>query len=144
MLTPTLIVIHVVLTTAGYVGLIAANAWLLLLCASREPGTITAGVRVWRRLARVFGPVLGAGMLAGFALAIVMSMPLNALWLVATYALIVLAMAVQGAIMVPWQLRFERTGGSGAPAPTRPIVAVLSALTIAYIGIASLMLLRPV
>lgn len=70
-------------------------------------------VHVVLATARVFGPVLGAGVLAGFALALLTGMPLNALWLVATYALIVLALAVQAAIMVPWQLRFERTRNSG-------------------------------
>jgi hypothetical protein len=139
----TLIVVHVLLVMAGYVGLIATNAWLLALCRTGDAGTIAAAVRAWRTLARVFGPLLGLGVLAGFALAGVMRMPLTALWLVVTYALIIVALGAQASIMVPWQLRAERIAGNGGALPTAPIVAILSVLTVAYICIAALMLLRP-
>ncbi len=143
MIYSALIVIHVVLVMAGYVGLIATNAWLLALCRSADARIISSGIRTWRALARAFGPILGLGVLAGFALAGVMHMPMTALWLVVTYALIVLALGAQAAIMIPWQLRAEAIVARGETLTTRPITAVLSVLTIAYICIAYLMLLRP-
>ena len=57
----TLIATHVILTTAGYVGLIAANLWLLMLSHSRDARALAAGVRSWRRSARLFGPMLAMG-----------------------------------------------------------------------------------
>ena len=138
-----LLVLHVVLVMGGYVGLIASNAWLLMLCRSASAENIVRAVSAWRNLARTFGPILGVGVLAGFALAAVMGMPLTALWLLITYALIVLALGAQAVIMVPWQLRAEGMLARGEMPATAPIVAVLSALTVAYVAIASLMLLRP-
>ena len=142
-MTSALIVIHVILVMTGYAGLIASNVWLFILCRNAAAQEVLRAVVAWRTLARTFGPILGAGVLAGFALATLMGMPLTALWLLITYGLIVLSLGVQAAIMVPWQLRAEGIVARGGTPSTAPILAVLSALTIAYVAIASLMLLRP-
>ena len=137
------IVTHVVLTTSGYVGLIATNAWLLALCRKGDGTSVSTGVHAWRAMARVFGPLLGLGVLAGFVVAIIMGVPLTAGWLVATYALIVLALVGQGAMMVPWQRRAEAALAAGGSLSTRPIAGTLMLFCVAYVGILWLMILRP-
>jgi len=94
-------------------------------------------------MARVFGPLLGLGVLAGFVVAIIMGVPLTAGWLVATYALIVLALVGQGAMMVPWQRRAEAALAAGGSLSTRPIAGTLMLFCVAYVGILWLMILRP-
>src|ERR1700729_756317 len=140
---PAMIASHAILTTLGFGGLIATNAWLLLLVRDGDPAAASAGIRTWRRAMRLFGPALGLGILAGFALALTMGMPLGAAWLVATYALIVLLMGAQASVMVPWQLRADAAIARGEGLSTRAIVIVLTVAYVAYAGILSLMLLRP-
>lgn len=141
--TSALLVIHVVLVMTGYAGLIASNLWLLVLCRNAGAPEVGRAVAAWRTLARTFGPILGVGVLAGLALAVRMGMPLTALRLLFTYGLIVLALGAQAAIMIPWQLRAQSIVARGETPSTGPILAVVSALTIAYVAIAALMLLRP-
>ncbi len=140
---PPLVTAHVILTTLGYAGLIAGNAWLAALCRNADGTVVLAGVKAWRRLVRVFGPLLGLGLLVGFALALKMGTPLTAGWLVITYALIVIALGGQAALMVPWQARAEAAIASGVPLSTRPIVGTVWIFSIAYVGILTLMLWRP-
>lgn len=144
-LYPALIVTHAILTTFGYVGLIATNACLLLFFRNGDAGALSTGIRTWRRAARIFGPTLGLGVLAGFGLAIAMGVPLGAAWLVATYALLVIVLAIQAIVMVPWQVRANAAIGRGEIelVSTRPVVLVLSLGCLAYVAILSLMLLRP-
>ncbi len=66
MLYQSLVTAHVILTTKGYVGLIAANLWLLQLCRGRRTEIMMEAISVWRRSARFFGPLLGIGVLLGF------------------------------------------------------------------------------
>jgi hypothetical protein len=140
---PAMVAAHAVLTTTGYVGLIAINAWLATLCRNADAAVVLAGVHAWRRLVRVFGPLAGLGVIAGFALAAKMGMPLTAGWLVATYGLIVVALGVQGAMMAPWQLRAQAAAASGAALSTRPVVVTVWVFTLSYIAILTLMLWRP-
>lgn len=135
-------VAHVVFTTLGFGGLITVNAWLLAL--TRQGSAAAAGgVTMWRRLVRIFGPLLALGLLAGFVLALLMGISLAAWWLVAVYALILIVMGAQGAIMVPWQIRAQAAIARGEVLPTRPIAIVLSVFVIAYIGIIAMMTLKP-
>ena len=139
-----LIATHAILTTIGYAGLIATNLWLLLLCRVAEPAIVAQAVSTWRALARVFGPMLGAGVLLGFGLAAVAHVSLSSLWLVITYGLVFVAIGVQASVMVPWQLRADAILASGGAVSTRPVAIVLAVFCVAYVGILSLMLLRPV
>lgn len=134
---------HVVLTTSGYAGLIATNAWLLTLCRGRDAAILLAGVTAWRQLTRWFGPLLGIGILAGFALAMLMGMSLLATWLVATYVLVIVTMVTQATITVPWQRRAEAAIARGEPLSTRPLAIALVTFCLVYIAILSLMLIRP-
>jgi hypothetical protein len=140
---PALIATHVILATSGYAGLIVTNAWLLMLCRNADGSVIVAAVNGWRRMVRIFGPLLGVGMLAGFALALLMGMPLSAAWLIATYVLVLIALGAQAALMVPWQRRAQALIVRGAALSTRPIAATLALFCVAYAGILSLMVLRP-
>ena len=138
-----LIAAHVTFTTAGYVGLIATNFIVLILCRSSEPAVVLQAVRAWRGSARVFGPLLGIGVLLGLWLAGLTHVGLLSLWLVITYALIVLALGAQAALMIPWQSRAQNAAAAGKSISTRPIVVVLAVFTIAYLSIILLMLLQP-
>jgi hypothetical protein len=142
MLLSSLIVAHVILTSAGYVGLIAANTWLLLLCRRRDVGLVLAAVSTWRTAARIFGPLLGLGLLLGFWLATIVGVGLGSLWLLWTYGLIVVALGAQAAIMIPWQLRAEGVVRNGGQVSLRPIASVLAVFSIAYVSIVALMVLR--
>jgi hypothetical protein len=134
---------HVLLTTGGYVGLIAANAYTLALSRSRDTRVIAAGLFAWRRSSRIFGPLLLVGIVAGFSLAQTLGVPLGSAWLVATYALIAIAILVQALVMVPWQLQSNRALEAGALPQMTPAIAVLVSLSAIYTSIVWLMVSRP-
>jgi hypothetical protein len=138
----TLIVSHVVFTTAGYMGLIATNAWLLFLCRSENPNVVIGGVQTWRAIVRIFGPLLGVGLLFGIALALNTGIPLWAPWLLVSYVLIVAALGTQAAIMVPWQIRAQGILTAGGRVATQPIATVITIFCTLYVGLLMLMLLR--
>jgi hypothetical protein len=141
--TLALLVAHVVFTTAGYVGLIATNLIVLALCAQQDAALVVEAISAWRKSERIFGPILGAGVLLGLWLAGVTHAGFAALWLLGTYGLIVVALGTQAAIMIPWQLRAQRASADGASVSRRPIILVLSIFSVAYVSIVSLMILKP-
>lgn len=134
---------HVLVTTSGYVGLIATNAYALLLFRSRDPQIAWSGLTAWRNSARIFGPLLAVGILLGFALAATSGIPLNSRWLILAYALIVVALGVQAGITIPWQLRSNRTLQAGQLPSTSPLVFVLTMLSLLYTAILWLMVSQP-
>lgn len=134
-----IIVLHVTLTTAGFIGLIAANAWLLVLCSAPNPPA-DAALKTWRRVAQIFGPMLAVGVLCGFAVSILLGIPLTEPWLVATYILSAVALAAQLGIMIPWHLRADKILASGGHIATRPIVVVLWTLSIVYVSLITVMM----
>jgi hypothetical protein len=135
---------HVLFTTAGYAGLIASNVWLLLLVKGRIAAPVATSLTAWRTSSRIFGPLLGLGILIGFGLASGLHVPLASGWLIATYLSIAIAIAVAASVMVPWQIRTSRTTATGVNPPIIPVVAVLATQSLAYTAILALMLLRPV
>lgn len=137
-----LTIIHVLLTMAGYAGLITINVWLLLLCRMGEAALIAKGAQTWRTTTRIFGPMLGLGVLLGFANAGVMGIPLLSPWLLSTYALIVVVLGGQAALMVPFNIRTERVQ-AGEAVSTRPIALAISLLALGYVCITALMFVRP-
>lgn len=137
-----LTIIHVLLTMAGYAGLITINVWLLLLCRTGEAALIAKGAQTWRTTTRIFGPMLGLGVLLGFATALLLGIPLLSPWLIATYALIVAVLGGQAAFMVPFNLRTERIQ-AGEAVSTRPIALAITVLTLGYVCITALMFVRP-
>jgi hypothetical protein len=144
MLFSSLAVVHVFFTTAGYLGLIVANIWLLLLVRAQHSVVTLEAIRTWRRSAQICGPLLGIGLVLGFGLAAVAHMSPATSWLIATYALIAAALGTQAAVMIPWQLRANALAASGSSVPLRPVVFVLAVLVIVYALILTLMVLRPV
>jgi hypothetical protein len=138
-----LLVAHVIFTSAGYIGLITTNLAVLVLCGRKEPALVAEGVSVWRRLVRLFGPILGIGVLLGLWLAGALHVGFTSLWLLVTYALVFVALGTQAAIMVPWQFRAQNAAALGTAISVRPLVTVLSAFTVVYVCIVSLMILRP-
>jgi hypothetical protein len=138
-----LLLLHVLFTTAGYVGLVAANVYLLMLLRGRQAQVIQAGLTAWRKASQIFGPLLATGVILGFGLTSPLHVPLAARWLKLTYALIIVVTAVHAAIMVPWQTRSNRMLATGLIPPTAPVATVLLLLCAGYTSIISLMLLRP-
>jgi hypothetical protein len=137
-----LTIVHVLLTMGGYAGLIATNASLLILLSSADGPVIASGMRMWQRAVRIFGPMLGLGVLIGFATAVVMGISLLSTWLIATYALIIVVLAGHASLMVPFNLRAQQIAG-GARVSRRPIALAISLLTLGYICIPALMFVRP-
>jgi hypothetical protein len=137
------LVAHVSFTTIGYVGLIAANVWLLRLCRQQHVSAVLETVSTWRATAQIFGPMLGVGALLGFWLAALLQEPLGSRWLLLTYGFIVLSLGTQAAIMIPWQVRATERVPQGVVVSRQPVAIVLSVLLAAYVSIAGLMLIRP-
>jgi hypothetical protein len=138
-----LLIAHIIFTTAGYVGLIATNVVVLILCRRQNVSLVGEAIAAWRRCVRIFGPILGIGLLLGFWLAGLMHIGFASLWLLITYALVIVALVVQGMLMVPWQFRAQDAAARESGLSVRPIVTVVSAFTIFYIAIVSLMVVRP-
>lgn len=137
-----LTIVHVLLTMGGYAGLIATNACLLLLCRTGDATLIAKGVRIWQSTGRIFGPLLGLGVLLGFATAGASGISLLSPWLVATYTLILIVIGGQAALMVPFNVRARRLA-NGETVSTAPIALAISLLTVGYICIPALMFVRP-
>jgi hypothetical protein len=79
----------------------------------------------------------------GFAVAALSHVPLLSGWLVGTYVLIVVALATQAALMVPLQVRAERSFEAGTLPRLGSATVVLVMLCIIYTAIVALMLVRP-
>ena len=142
-LFPTLLLAHVLLTTAGYVGLIAASVSLLGLGGDRDARTIGLALTAWRRSSRIFGPLLGVGLIFGFGLASMLHVPLGTHWLIESYVLIALALLTQAGVMIPWQISSNRDVATGTAPSLVPVRFVLATLCVAYTAVLALMLLRP-
>ena len=143
MIVYPLVLLHVLLTTGGYVGLIAANAYLLFLSRSREARVVRMGLTAWRHCSQIFGPCLLLGVFSGFGVASVTHTPLGSFWLVTTYILVVGALTVQAAVMIPWQLRSNPLLEAGALPRMTPVVIVLIVMPVIYTSILWLMISRP-
>ena len=102
-----------------------------------------AGLTLWRKTSQIFGPLLAAGVLLGLGLTSLLHISLTAPWLTITYALIVVVIVFQVAIMVPWQIRSNRMLATGIMLPSAPVATVLLLLCAGYTSIIGLMLLQP-
>jgi hypothetical protein len=145
--TGALIAAHVICTTLGYAGLICANLWLVVMLRLREPALSGPAVRSSLQMNRIFGPLLGAGILLGIAVMIVMHVPASSLWLASSFAVIVLALALQAAVAIPWHIRSLRAISSGADPSTmlseRTPSLISAAFVVAFALIVLLMVMRP-
>lgn len=138
-----LLVAHVLLTTAGYAGIIATHAYMLYVRRSQNLDAIRAGLSAWRNAAQTFGPLLGIGVLIGFGLAGAMHVPLLSRWLIIAYILVALALATQAGVTIPWQLRSARAVEAGAVPAMGPIRFAVVWMSLIYTALLIVMLARP-
>jgi hypothetical protein len=145
--TRMLIAAHVICTTLGHAGLVCCNVWIAVLARPQAAGISGETVRTSLLMNRVFGPLLGAGIVFGFVVAAASRISPFAPWLVLTYAAIALALALQAAIGIPWHLRTLRAiSEANVPAvavDTRAPVLVAGGFVAAYVTIVLLMVVRP-
>ena len=143
--TALLAAAHIVFTTFGLAGLTTVNVWLAL--AAKEPSTLSATARIALSVERIAGPILGLGIILGFALAPATGYPLSQPWLLTTYGLILAGIAIQIFVAVPWHLQAARAAQDAAgPAPQlnpRGPVLVAWAFAIELALIALLMAGKP-
>ena len=142
-----LVAAHVIFTTLGYSALVVANVSVALSAREREPQSWTDALRTAVRISRIFGPLLGIGILLGIAALFATHLPAFSPWLVATYALIVMALVLQAAVALPWYGRSLQAATPGAPrdiAPDRRAPAVFAiAFAAAFAIIVALMVMKP-
>ncbi|HEY2475316.1 MAG TPA: hypothetical protein VGI19_10990 [Candidatus Cybelea sp.] len=141
-----LLTLHILLVTLGYGGLIVANAWVALQLRAPERGAALTTLRTAISILRTFGPMIAVGMLVGFAMAAWLHIGLLSLWLIVAYAVIVVAIALQAGVAVPWNVRTLRTleAGDGlAAVDTRIPAAVAGLQTIAFALLVLVMVWRP-
>jgi hypothetical protein len=139
-----LLIGHVVLTTAGYAGLIATHAYMLYVSRSQNIDAIRAGLTAWRNSAQTFGPLLGMGVIVGFGLAGVMHAPLLSRWLIIAYVLVALALGTQAGVTIPWQLRSSRAVEAGEIPAMGPIRFAVVWMSLIYTALLIVMLVRPI
>jgi hypothetical protein len=137
-----LVALHVCCTTLGLGGLVCANVLLALTAGGADAPSLTrmAGVSLLGN--RIFGGLLGAGVLLGLATMGAEHVPANATWLVLTYALIVLGIAFQAAVAVPWQLRIVRSAET-VTAPARTARLIAAAFLLQFVLIVFVMVVKP-
>jgi hypothetical protein len=136
--TAALFVAHIICTTLGFGGLIAANVGLAL--AAR--GTVQVQrVREAVTAIRIFGPLLGIGVLLGFGMQTTLHVPANAPWLLATYAAIVIGLALQAYGSVRYMRASADPAGVAHLGATPATLA--AGLTLLFIALVTLMVGRP-
>ena len=142
-----LVAAHVIFTTLGYSALIVANVSVALRARESQRPAWTDALRTAITISRIFGPLLGIGILLGIAAVFATHLPAFSPWLVATYALIVLALVLQAAVALPWYGRSLRAATPGATqeiAPDRRAPAVFAgAFATAFAIIVALMVMKP-
>lgn len=137
-----LLALHVCCTTLGLGGLVCANV-LLALIAGRVDALALARIAGFTLLAnRIFGGLLGAGVLLGLATMGVAHVPPNAAWLVITYVLVVLGIGFQAAVAIPWQLRVIRAPDSVA-SPARTARVIAAAFALQFVLLVFVMVVKP-
>lgn len=138
-----LLISHVLLTTAGYAGIIATHAYMLYVSRSQNIDAVRAGLTAWRNSAQTFGPLLGVGVLVGFGLACAMHVPLLSRWLIIAYVLVALALATQAGVTIPWQLRSTRALEAGTIPAMGAIRFAAVWMSLVYTALLVVMLARP-
>jgi hypothetical protein len=116
-----LLAAHVFCTTLGYAGLACINIWLAGVSRTGDASAIAIAARSSLQVERIVGPILGAGIVLGFAVAAIAHIPLTMGWLIAAYVLIALGGATQALLAVPWHV--QAANGSTTLDKRRPAIA---------------------
>jgi len=140
-----ILAVHVICTTLGYGGLICSNIWLAVMLPSTERRD--ALVHASLLMNRTFGPLLGIGVLLGFWVMKIMGFQVASPWLIIAYIVVALALVIQFAVAIPWQIRALRAISSGnastsMPNPRTPSL-VATAFIITFVLLILLMVTRP-
>jgi len=137
-----LIALHICCATLGLGGLVCANVLLALTAEGADPESLTRTARVSLLANRVFGPLVGVGVLLGLATMSVAHIPANATWLVLTDAISVLGIAFQAVIAIPWHLRIIRSAETVA-APARTARLIAAAFALQFVLLVFVMVVKP-
>jgi hypothetical protein len=123
-MTVWLLALHICCTTLGLGGLVCANTLLAVTAGRVDAALFKRIVSFSLVLNRIFGGLLGAGILLGFATMGSAHVPATATWLVLAYVLVVSGIAFQAAVAIPWHLRVLGAADSVAqPARTARLIA---------------------
>ena len=139
---------HIFCATFGYAGLIYVNLWLAQVAKGGDTQAIVAAAQSAMRVTRLSGPILGLGILLGFALAPAAGFPLSQPWLIATYLLMLIGIAIQALVAVPWliqTIRFAQLAASegAAQLDTRRPALIAWAFAIDFALIVLMMASKP-
>jgi hypothetical protein len=149
MTTPAalLIAAHVICTTLGYGGLIVGNVALAFVARRGETQATAAAFGAVVGIERLFGPLLGVGVLLGIGILAALHLPGSAPWLIVTYLVIVVGLVLQGAVAVPFHLRYLRAAENGAVLPdehaARTATWIAAAFAAMFVVLVTLMVARP-
>jgi len=137
-----LLALHVCCTTLGLGGLVSANFPMALAAGHADPLLLARMAGSALIANRIFGGVLGAGILLGLATMGAAHVPPTAPWLVSSYALIVLGIAFQATVAIPWQRRVVDSAQTVAhPARTARLIA--GAFLLEFIALVCVMVVKP-
>jgi hypothetical protein len=149
MTTPSALLVsaHVICTTLGYGGLIVGNVALAVVARRGETQSTAIAFQVVLAIERLFGPLLGIGVLLGIATLAALHLPGSAPWLILSYVLILIGLALQGAVAVPFHLRHVRASESGAALAgenaARTATWIAIAFAAMFVLLVTLMVARP-
>lgn len=137
-----LLALHVCCTTLGLGGLVSANLPPALAAGHADALLLKRLARSALITNRIFGGVLGAGILLGLATMGAAHVPPTAPWLVLSYALIVIGIAFQATFAIPWQQRVVHSAETVAhPARTARLIAV--AFLLEFVALVCVMVVKP-
>jgi hypothetical protein len=137
-----LLALHVCCTTLGLGGLVCASVLLALTADGADARSLMRMAALTLLANRIFGGLVGVGVLFGLATMEAAHVPANATWLILTYAVIVLGIAFQALVAIPWQLRIVRAAETVA-APVRTARLIAAAFALQFVLIVFIMVVKP-
>ena len=138
-----LLAAHICCTTLGLGGLVSANGTLAAVAANAHGDAFRRGVGYSLALNRVFGPLLGIGILIGFALMAAAGIAASSRWLLIAYALVVAGIAFQASVAVPWQRRALAADPDDAAIDRRTPLLAAGIFALDFVAIVFVMVLKP-
>lgn len=137
-----LLALHICCATLGLGGLVCSNVLLALTLEGADAESLRRTARLSLLGNRIFGPLVGVGVLLGLATMGVAHVPANATWLVLTYAIIVLGIGFQAVVAIPWHVRILRSAETVA-APARTARLIATAFALQFVLLVFVMVVKP-